>query len=260
MQSIGNGITDEGPFACNIGTAGQVAACSAKPVYDALLRTNTFSHVLPGRWNVMGACLTSGVSLKWFSRSILGIGDFAQIDREAGKIGPGSGGLIFLPYLSGERTPHLDATARAMFCGLTLCHGKYHMARAVMEGVTYSLRDCMELLNGMGIACDRVVASGGGANSPLWMQMQADILGHDVYKSRVSEQACMGAAITAGVGAGVYRSYGEACEALVRFEDRVFTPVGENVEAYNEYYGIFRALYGANRASFEKLGALAGAG
>jgi xylulokinase len=206
----------------------------------------------------MGACLTSGVSLKWFARSILGIGDFAKIDAEVDKLRPGSGGLIFLPYLSGERTPHLDATARAMFCGLTLGHGKYHMARAVMEGVTFSLKDCMELLTGMGISCGRVAASGGGANSAVWMQMQADVLGHDVYKSRVSEQACMGAAITAGVGAGVYSGYPEACGELVKFEDRVFSPIRENAEAYREYYAIFRELYGANRKSFEMLSVLAG--
>jgi xylulokinase len=258
MQGIGNGITDEGFYAGNIGTAGQVSACSARPVYDKLLRTNTFAHAIPGRWNVMGACLTSGVSLKWFARSILGINNFADVDREAAKLKPGSEGLIFLPYLSGERTPHLDASARGMFCGLTLGHGKYHMARAVMEGVTYSLRDCMELLAGMGIPCECVVASGGGANSAVWMQMQADVLGREVRKSRVSEQACVGAAITAGVGAGIYPGYQEACREVVKFEDRIFSPMRENAEAYGEHYEIFRELYAANRSSFEKLGALSG--
>ena len=258
MQGIGNGITDEGLFACNIGTAGQVSASSSKPLYDKLLRTNTFAHAMPGRWNVMGACLTSGVSLKWFARSILGIRNFADVDNEVSKLRPGSGGVIFLPYLSGERTPHLDASARGLFCGLTLGHGRYHMARSVMEGVTYSLRDCMELLIGMGIPCDRVIASGGGANSGVWLQMQADVLGREVCRSSVSEQACMGAAITAGVGAGLYKDYPEACRELVKFEDRIFTPIKENADAYGEYYAIFRDLYAANKLNFAKLSAMSG--
>jgi xylulokinase len=253
MQGIGNAVIDDGIFACNIGTAGQVSACSSKPVYDNKLRTNTFSHVIPGRWNVMGACLTSGVSLKWFTRSILGVESFSAVDGEIDKLKPGSGGLIFLPYLSGERTPHLDASARALFCGLTLGHGKYHMARAVMEGVTFSLRDCMRLLIGMGIPCERVIASGGGANSDVWLQMQADVLEREVYKNSASEQACLGAAITAGVGVGAYSSFREACDLLVRFEDRTFTPIAENVKIYREYYEIFRELYARNRDSFRKL-------
>jgi xylulokinase len=256
MQSTGNGITDEGMYACNIGTAGQVSACSSRPVYDPLLRTNTFAHAIPGRWNVMGACLTSGVSLKWFARSILGMESFADVDAEVAKLKPGSGGLIFLPYLSGERTPHLDAEARGLFCGLTLGHGKFHMARAVMEGVTYSLRDCMELLVGMGVPCDRIVASGGGANSEVWMQMQADILGREVCKSKVSEQACMGAAITAGVGADIYKNYQDACRELVKFEDRTFSPSDKNSEIYAEYFGAFQKLYRDNRENFARLGAL----
>jgi xylulokinase len=256
MQSIGNGIVEEGIFACNIGTAGQVSTCSGKPVYDRELRTNTFSHVLPGRWNVMGACLASGVSLKWFVKSILGAESFSASDDEVQRIRPGSDGLIFLPYLAGERTPHLDAAARGMFCGLTLGHGKYHMTRAVMEGVCYSLKDCMGLLTGMGMRCQRVIASGGGANSALWLQMQADILEQAIYKSNVSEQACLGAAITAGVGGGVYADFHEACERLVSFDDKVYYPIPENIKIYNEYYRIFRDLYARNKESFHELSRL----
>ena len=253
MQGIGNGVVKEGIFTCNIGTAGQVSACSERPVYDRDLRTNTFSHALPGQWNIMGACLTSGVSLKWFVKSIIGVENFATVDAEAGKIKPGSGGLIFLPYLAGERTPHLDAAARGMFCGLTLGHGRYHMARAVMEGVCYSLKDCMGLLTGMGIRCDRVIASGGGANSALWLQMQADILERAITRSNVTEQACLGAAITAGVGSGVYSGFREACERLVRFDEKAYLPLPENVEIYRKYYHVFRDLYTHNRESFHAL-------
>jgi xylulokinase len=256
MQSVGNGIITEGIFACNIGTAGQVSACSERPVYDRELRTNTFSHVLPGRWNVMGACLASGVSLKWLVKSIIGMENFLAVDTEANKINPGSGGLIFLPYLAGERTPHLDAAARGMFCGLTLGHSKYHMARAVMEGVCYSLKDCMNLLMDMGMRCDRIVASGGGANSAPWLQMQADILEQAIYKSNAAEQACLGAAITAGVGSGVYSGFHEGCERLVSFDNKVYRPIPENVGIYNEYYEIFRGLYTRNKDSFHELSRL----
>jgi xylulokinase len=256
MQGIGNGIVEEGVFACNIGTGGQVSACSERPVYDKELRTNTFSHVLPNRWNVMGACLASGVSFKWFVKSIAGLKNFAVVDAEAHKIAAGSDGLIFLPYLAGERTPHLDAAARGMFCGLTLGHGKYHIARAVMEGVCYSLKDCMRLLIGMGLRCHRVVASGGGANSALWLQMQADILEQTIYKSNVAEQACLGAAITAGVGSGVYSGFHEACGRLVSFDDKVYRPIPKNVEVYNAYHKIFRDLYVRNKDSFHELSRL----
>jgi xylulokinase len=204
----------------------------------------------------MGASLTSGVSLKWFVKSILGVENFAASDAEARKVRPGSDGLIFLPYLAGERTPHLDAAARGMFCGLTLGHGKYHMARAVMEGVCYSLKDCIRLLTGMGLRCDRVVASGGGANSTLWLQMQADILEQPICKSNAAEQACLGAAVAAGVGCGVYSDFHEACERLVSFDDRVYYPIPENVKIYDEYYEIFRGLYARNRESFHELSRL----
>jgi xylulokinase len=127
-----------------------------------------------------------------------------------------------------------------------------------MEGVTFSLRDCMELLTGMGLPCDRVIASGGGANSEVWLQMQADVLGRQVYKSRVSEQACMGDVITAAIGAGVYGDYSEACRELVKFEDRIYAPVRENMEVYGEYYAVFRELYAANKSSFAKLSAMSG--
>jgi xylulokinase len=256
MQGIGNGIVEEEIFACNIGSAGQISACSARPVYDKELRTNTFAHVLPERWNVMGACLTSGVSLEWFLKSIAGAENFAAVDAETGKIAPGSDGLVFLPYLAGERTPHLDAAARGMFCGLTLGHRTYHMARAVMEGVCFSLKDCMRLLTGMGIRCRRVVASGGGANSAVWLQMQADILEQAIYRSRTAEQACLGAAITAGVGSGVCPGFRETCEHFVRFDEKVYYPIPENVEIYNEYYEVFRGLYASGRDSFHKLSRL----
>lgn len=253
MQSIGNGIIEQGIFAANIGTAGQISTIASKPYYDTKLRTNTFAHVVDGHWNVMGACLTSGVSLKWLKNQIIGEPDYRAINEEGIKIAPGSEGLIYLPYLSGERTPHQDPEAKGVFCGLTLKHGKYHMARSVMEGVAFSLKDCMAVVEGTGIKCDKVIAAGGGANSPLWLQIQADVLEHDIYRSTTSEQACVGAAITAGVGAGLYDSFSQACGNLVKLDQKVYHPVKENVEIYRQYYPLFKELYINNKTLFKKI-------
>ena len=256
MQGIGNGIIEDGILACNIGTGGQISTSISRPLYDRKLRTNTFAHVLNGKWNLMGAALSSGSSLKWFMQQIIGTEDYGELNRETAVISPGSEGLIFLPYLVGERTPHQDALARGMFCGLTLKHGKYHMCRSVMEGVTYSLRDCMNVLLENGVECRKVIASGGGANSPVWLQMQADILEQPIYRSMTAEQACVGAALTAGVGTGIYSSFSEACGRMVKLDDTVYEPISENVKRYREYYEIFRELYSRNKEMFAALGKL----
>jgi xylulokinase len=258
MQGIGNGIIEDGVLACNIGTGGQISTSVSSPVYDKKLRTNTFAHVLDGRWNFMGAALSSGSSLKWFTKQVTDLGGYDVMNLEASRILPGSEGLVFLPYLVGERTPHQDAGARGMFCGLTLKHGRYHMARAVMEGVVYSLKDCMAVLLENGVKCRRVIAAGGGANSPVWLQIQADVLEQPIYKSMTAEQACVGAAITAGVGAGVYQSFEEACGQLVKLDHKIYEPKQENTGVYREYYQIFRELYQANKEIFHRLGDLSG--
>lgn len=253
MQAVGNGITADGIFASNIGTGGQISTTASSPFYDEKLRTNTFAHVIPGRWNIMGACLSSGASLKWLTKEIIGVSDYNLINQEAAKLPPGSEGLVFLPYLTGERTPHHDPMAKGMFGGLTSKHGRFHMARAVMEGVTYSLKDCMNVIMEMGISCTKVIAAGGGANSPLWLQIQADILERDIYKSMNSEQACYGAAITAGMGIGIYSSFEEASGKMIKLDDKVYTPIAENVKIYREYYEIFREFYRNNKELFARL-------
>lgn len=253
MQSIGNGITTPGVFAANIGTAGQISTIGPKPYYDEKLRTNTFAHVIDGHWNIMGACLTSGVSLKWLKNQIIGEGDYQAINREGEKIPPGCEGVLYLPYLSGERTPHQDSEAKALFSGLTLKHNKYYMARAVMEGVAYSLKDCMAVVEGTGLKCHKIIAAGGGANSPLWLQIQADILEQDICRSTASEQACMGAAMTAGVAVGIYSSFSQACSQLVRLDSRVYHPIERNVKIYRDYYPIFRELYTSNKMIFKEI-------
>ena len=253
MQAIGNGIIDDGVFASNIGTGGQMSTSMDRPIFDPLLRTSTFAHALPGRWYVMGGILSSGASLKWLGQKVLLDTDYAALSAEAEKTPSGSGGLVFLPYLTGERTPHLDPDARGVFFGLTSGHGRAHMVRAVMEGVTYALRDCLDIITGMGLPCRRLIASGGGANSPLWLQIQADVLEHEVHRSLVAEQACLGAAITAGVGAGVYGGFSEACGKLVKFDGKVYQPQPESVKIHRECLEIYREIYRFGRGLFRKL-------
>ncbi|MCD8351424.1 MAG: xylulokinase [Planctomycetaceae bacterium] len=256
MQGVGNGIVRPGVFSSNIGTGGQVSAIADKPLYDQAFRTNTIAHVIPGRWTLMGATLSAGAAMKWLSQRILAMDGFGDVDRMAGAVPAGSGSLVFLPYLVGERTPHLDPDARGMFCGLTLGHGRANMLRAVMEGVAFALRDSLEIILQMGIPCTRMIASGGGANSPLWLQIQANIFNREVVRSLNDEQACLGAAITAGVGAAVYTGFPEACDALVQFDPRTYVPSTTNARVYDDLFAVFHDCYRDNKKTFARLAAL----
>jgi xylulokinase len=253
MQAIGNGIVSPGVFASNIGTAGQISTTASAPAFDPMLRTNTFAHVVPGCWNIMGACLNSGISLGWFSKEILKETDYRKLDAGVDRVAPGAGGLIFLPYLTGERTPHMDPKARGAFLGLTLNHGPMEMARAVMEGVVFALKDCLTILLDLGVPMERIVAAGGGARSDVWLQMQADIFERTVYRSASSEQACLGAALTAAIGAGAFSGFEEACRAAVRPCTEAFHPNEKNARAYRDLYGVFREAYPINKRLFSRL-------
>ena len=253
MQGIGNGIVEDGIFASNIGTGGQISTCCDRPLYDPLLRTNTFAHAISGRWNIYGAALSSRLSLNWLTKKITKELDYRELDRKCEAIPAGSEGLIFLPSLSGARTPHQNPDAKGVFFGLNLKHDSSHMARAVMEGVVFSLKDCLDAITGIGVTCGTIVAAGGGARSRLWLQMQADIFEKDIRRTASAEQACLGAAITAGVGTGVYGDFAQAGRRLVRFDDEVFRPNERNVRIYREYLAVYRELYRANEALFTRL-------
>ncbi len=246
-QSLGNGVFSEGDFICNIGTGGQVSAFSSRPVCDSALRTQTFCHCVGGGYSVYGAILSAGMALKWLRDNILGEPDFARMSELAGAVPTGSEGLIFLPYLAGERTPHMDPEACGMFYGLKLAHTRAHMARAVMEGVTFALRDCMEILRQMGMSGERVISSGGGASSPVWLQIQADIFDREICVCDVAEQACLGACMLAGVPLGIYRGMEEAAGKLVSYSGRVYRPEKENVRRYRGIYERYGELYGRTR-------------
>ena len=242
-QSIGNGAVREGLLISNIGTGAQVSCYSKKDWYDTKLRTHTFCHGIPDGYTIYGAMLSGGMSLKWLKNNILNVGSFGELSAMAGETAPGSDGVIFLPYLSGERTPLMNPGAKGMFFGLSIEQDRRHLARAVMEGVTYALKSSLDILQSMGIDAKRILASGGAAQSPVWLQIQADILGKEVQVCNVKEQACLGACMLAGVGCGVYGDIGQACENLVSYEEKIYLPNQENQSLYREQYVKFQGLY-----------------
>jgi xylulokinase len=172
---------------------------------------------------------------------------YSEMSEAAALAKAGSEGLVFLPYLGGERTPHMNPFAKAVWHGLTLRHDRSHMVRSVMEGVAFSLWDSMEVLRELSIRQDRIIASGGGAQSRAWMQILADVFDRPIYRSAITEQACAGAAMAAGCGAGVYRDIGEACAATVRWHAEAVEPECQNTELYRELHGRYQAIYADNQ-------------
>ena len=252
MQCIGNGASEIGMATVNIGTSGQVCFQSDRVIKNPRLSTNTFCGYKVGRWITMGATMSAGLSLKWFNNLFENV-DYQESDREIKKIAPGSGGLVFLPYLNGERTPHINPNLSASFMGLNLRTGKYHMTRAVMEGVAYSLKQCMEECSNLGLEVDSLVASGGGARSEAWLQIQADIYNKPLKIATVEEQASIGAAIAAGVGSGIYKNIDQACKQVVKYKDKEYFPDQEKHMIYNQYYELFKETYQSSHVILEKI-------
>ena len=260
--AIGNGIVRPGILSSTIGTSGVVFASMDAVHIDPKGRLQTFCHAIPDTWHVMGVTQGAGLSLQWMRNNFggmerelagyMGVDPYYLMDREAEVAQPGCEGLIYLPYLMGERAPHLDPYARGVFFGLTARHGRREMIRSVMEGVSYSLRDCMEIIKEMDIPAEEVRASGGGARSPLWRQMQADIFNTPIAVTNSKEGPALGAALLAGVGAGIYPSVPEACEAAIQVTG-VQNPIGENVPIYGKYYEVYRDLYKALKDSYRKV-------
>lgn len=250
VQAVGNGMIEAGVLGSNIGTASQILSVAERPLRDAKYRTNTFCHSVPERWMLMGAHLSGGVALKWLKNQVLEMKDFNQMTRLAQDVQAGSEGLLFLPYLSGERTPVNDPGAQGIYLGFTLKHSRAHMIRSTMEGIVFAMKNSLELLREQQITYDKIIASGGAANSPLFMQIQADMYGQPVYKTMDSEQAGKGAAILAAVGVGEFGSIEEACREMVHFEKAYAEPIQENVEMYEERYKVYRQLYEKNKELF----------
>lgn len=251
-QAIGNGVIQPGTISCTIGTGGQLLAPVLAPAYDPELRLHLFCHALPARWYLMAAVLAAGLSLKWLRDNILEGQTFQQLANEAETSPPGAEGLFFLPYLVGERTPHMDPRARAGFIGLTLRHRRTHMIRSVMEGVVFALKQGLNLMMDLEVQVDRVIASGGGSTHPLWLQLQADIFNQPIFRSRTAEAAAVGAALLAGVGAGIFPDVQSAVQDAVRHEDQPVLPNPENAAFYSEAYIAFCQLYPALAGFFHQ--------
>ncbi len=252
MQGIGNGITAVGGVSVNIGSSGQVSFQCDAPVENPELSTNTICGYERGRWVTMGAVMSAGLSLKWCNK-LLEQSDYEKINQMVQGVMPGSGGLVYLPYLNGERTPHLEPNISGEFVGVNINTGRAEFTRAVMEGVAFSLMQCIEVCGHLGLSPEYMVASGGGARSVPWLQIQADIYGMPLKISKTNEQAAYGAAIAAGVGVGIYKSVSDACAELVEYDSRVIEPNMTNHQIYKEYYELYKNIYKASKEVLMKV-------
>jgi xylulokinase len=244
-QAMGVGAVEPGIVALTLGTSGVVFAASDRPVTERQGRLHAFPHALPGKWHVMGVMLSAAGSLRWY-RDVVAPGvEFDALLEDAGEVESGSEGLVFLPYLSGERTPHADPHARGAFVGLTLRHDRPHLTRAILEGVAYGLRDNFALMQEVGLgAIEQVRVSGGGARSALWRQILADVCGVDLVTVKTTEGAAFGAALLAGVGGGVWPSALAACTAGVELGETT-SPNPDSQALYKSSYRRFKNLYPA---------------
>lgn len=260
--AVGTGVVENGKAFTTIGTSGVVFAHSDEIAIDPKGRVHTFCCAVPGAWHVMGVTQAAGLSLKWFrdnfctaekeTAAAMGKDPYFLMDQEAEQVPIGAGKLLYLPYLMGERTPHLDPQVRGAFVGLSAVHGKKEMLRAVMEGVAFSLNDCKNIIQEMGIPVDDMMACGGGGTSPLWRQMLADLYRCPVKTVASKEGPALGVAILAMVGTGAYPSVAEACRAIIR-TDKTQQPIPENTDRYAPFYALYTKLYPAMKDSFKEL-------
>ncbi|HYG97578.1 MAG TPA: xylulokinase [Terriglobales bacterium] len=250
--AVGMGIVRPGAVSATIGTSGVVFAACNRPALDPKGRIHTFCHAVPGRWHVMGVTQAAGLSLRWF-RDTFGAGaddgrdPYERLCAEAAQVPPGADGVLWTPYLMGERTPHCDSQARASLIGLAANHGRGHIIRAILEGVAFSLRDTLTILEEMKVPAQEIRLGGGGARSPLWSQIQADVYGQSVSTLQAEEGAAYGAAILAGVGAGAWPSVEAACDSAVRVASQV-APDTNNVAVMQRQYAAYRRVYAAAKS------------
>jgi xylulokinase len=263
--AVGNGIVRRGVLSTSIGTSGVVFVHSDTPQVDPKGRLHTFCHAVRGKWHMMGVTLAAGGSLQWFRNTLCAVDSAAAkrkklevyeiLSDEATAKPPGAEGLFFLPYLAGERTPHADPNARGAFVGLTLKHTRGHMIRAVMEGVTYSLRDCLAIIEEQDVRVDQIRASGGGAKSKFWRQMQADVLGKTVVSMAADEGPAFGVALLAAVGAGEFKDVVEACDATVKVKGQLKSQAIAK-RYYEKAFPVYQRLYPSLREDFKRISEL----
>lgn len=263
--AVGTGVVRDGKAFTTIGTSGVVFAHSRQVTIDPKGRVHTFCCAVPGCWHVMGVTQGAGLSLQWFRNNFCqdyleqaereGCDAYDYINRDVESVPLGANRLIYLPYLMGERTPHLDPDCRGVFFGLSAIHTRKDMLRAVMEGVSYSMKDCNDILKEMGVEVADMMACGGGGRSAVWRQMLADMYGCTVKTVAAKEGPALGVAILAGVGAGIYESVEAACDRMIH-TDKSCAPIPGNTEKYNEYHKIYKSLYGSLKDQYKELAKL----
>lgn len=261
-SAVGNGIVEPGLVSCTIGTSGVVFSHLDQAAYDPEGRVHTFCHAVPGKWHVMGVTQGAGLSLQWFRNQLAstltaeaesqGVEVYDLLTDEAARVPAGAEGLLWLPYLMGERTPHLDAYARGGWIGLTAKHTRAHLVRSILEGVAYSLNDCLSIIESLGAGIEAVRASGGGAKSSLWRAILAGVFQKPIATLQTQEGSAYGAALLAMAGTAEYGSVEEACRALV-VENRRTPPDPSLIEAYEQPYRLFRDLYPALEGVFPRM-------
>ena len=248
--AVGCGTIKSGRAFTTIGTSGVVYAHTNAPVIDNAGRTHTFCSAVPNEWHIMGVTQAAGLSLKWFRENFAKDLSYADIDEIVKKVSVGSEKLLYLPYLMGERTPHLDSNARGVFFGISAIHKREHFLRSIMEGVSYSLRDCLEVLKENSVSVQDMTIIGGGSKSSVWKEMLSSVFNLPVKTSNCSDSAALGAAILAGVGVGIYESIDEACESIVKYSSLL---KGNNSEDYDKFYVLYRKLYFSLKNDFREL-------
>lgn len=264
-SAVGNGIVRPGAVSATLGTSGVVFAHTTEPGFDPLGRLQRGCHAVPGAWHVMGVVLAAGGSLRWIrdelglseveSALVRGLDPYDLLCARASEVEAGCEGLFFLPYLTGERTPHFDPDARGGWIGLTVRHDRRHLIRSVLEGVTFAMRDSLELIREMGAVPTDIRLSGGGARNPLWRRLQADIYGQGVATINAHEGPAFGAALLAQVGTGGFASVPEACDATIQVVEQL-DPNPETQALYDRTYDVYRSLYPSLRDDFGRISAL----
>ena len=252
-QAVGVGAVIPGIVALTLGTSGVVFATTPSPLIEPQGRLHSFCHSVPNRWHFMGVMLSAAGSLRWYRDTLTPGMSYDDLLAPAAEVPAGSEGLLFLPYLTGERTPYPDPLARGAFVGLTVRHTRAHMTRSVIEGVSFGLRDSMELIKGAGLGqIKQVRVSGGGARSRLWRQMLSDVLDTELVTVNTTEGAAFGAALLAGVATGAWKTVEESCQATIKTLDST-VPNKASVAAYEACYQLYTGLYPALKPSFDAL-------
>ena len=250
--AVGSGVYSVGKAFTTLGTSGVIFAPTSKPTVDAEGRFNAFCAAVPGTWHVLAITQAAGLSLNWFRNNIAKEYSYKEIDAECEKLAIGSEKLIYLPYLMGERTPILDSAARGVFFGLSAMHTKMHMARSVIEGVTFALYNCLDVLRDYGIEMNSMILCGGGGKSKFWQKVISNVYNMDISTLENDESAALGAAILGGVAGGVYGSVTEGCEKCVKEKNKTLPDITAHNE-YMKYYKVYKNLYPALKDSFNLL-------